>query len=87
MYVNDSRRQARNPDAIARAHELLQRQAMALRHYEEGLPQRLSAERIGVSQKTVARLLARLNLAPAAVPDGTFRRLLRKYQEKQGAQP
>ena len=53
---------ARNPEAIARAHELIRKQQMALRHYEEGLTQQASAERLSVPRGTVIRLLRKLEL-------------------------
>lgn len=84
MYVSDSRRAERNPDTIARAHDLLRKQAMALRHYEEGLTQQTSAERLGISRSAVVRLLAKLNLANAVVPRGTFERLLRQHEARRG---
>lgn len=62
MYVSDSRRTARNPEAIARAYNLLRMQTAALRLYEEGLTQRASAERLSVSRGYVERLLVKLEL-------------------------
>lgn len=83
MYVSDSRRAARSYESIARAHELIRLQTLALKHYEEGLTQKQSAERLGLPRGTVIRLLAKLNLANAVVSTGTFRRLLKK----RGIQP
>ncbi len=62
MYVSEDRRSVRDVEAVARAHDLLRKQAMALKHYEEGLTQRASAERLGVSRRVVERLLIKLGL-------------------------
>lgn len=87
MYIADSRRASRNYEAIARAHELIRMQQMALRHYEEGLTQRDSASRMNVTRGTVIRLLAKLNLANVAVERGTLQRLLKKHESKTKGAP